>query len=46
MENHDKIKTKVALGLPLTHRERSTYLLYIATKEEAEKFLEAEADDE
>lgn len=46
MENRDRIKAKVALGLPLTHRERSTYLLYIATKEEVEKFLEAEANNE
>lgn len=45
MEDYTKIKSKVALGLPLTARERATYLLYIATEEEARTFLEAEADE-
>ena len=37
-----KIKSKAVLGLPLTERERSMYLLYIATDEEAKAYLERE----
>lgn len=38
---HD-IKCKVALGLPLNNYERSYYLLFIASIEEARKYLKDE----
>ena len=40
--NKQKIKCKAILGLPLTARERAYYLLYIATSEQAKKFIKKE----
>ncbi len=37
-----KIRCKVILGLPLTQRERATFLLFVATLEEAKEFLKNE----
>ena len=42
MQDILKIKSKAVLGLPLTKRERSMYLLYIASDEEAKAYLERE----
>ena len=39
-------RAKVILGLPLTARERAEYLLFIASEEEVQKFLEKENDGE
>lgn len=36
----NKIKAKLALGMPLTERERATYLLFIADENEVKEFLE------
>ena len=38
----EKIKCKAILGLPLTERERSMYLLYIASDEEVKDYLKRE----
>lgn len=37
-----KIRAKAILGLPLTAKERATYLLFIATNEEMKAFLRRE----
>lgn len=42
MDQKARIKAKAILGLPLTDRERATYLLFIATKEEVKAFLRRE----
>lgn len=42
--NKQKIKAKVILGLPLTQRERTIYLLLIATDQEMKKFLDKEKE--
>ena len=41
-EQRHRIRSKVFCGLPLTARERSIYLLYIATTQEANEFLKME----
>lgn len=38
------IKSKVALGLPLKRKEKATYLLFIATSEEAKEFIRKEKE--
>ena len=38
----ERIKSKAILGLPITNYERSMFLLYIATLEEAKWFLSKE----
>lgn len=38
----NKIRAKAVLGLPLTAKERATFLLLIATDEEAADFLRRE----
>ena len=38
----EKIKCKAKLGLPLTEIERSIYLLFIASDEEAKDYLKRE----
>lgn len=40
--NKQKIKCKAILGLPLTARERSYYLLFLATDDEVKEFLKNE----
>ena len=42
MDQEARIVAKIVLGLPLTAQERATYLLLIATDEEARAFLECE----
>ena len=42
MQENLLIRSKAVLGLPLTERERSIYLLYIASDEEAKWFMEKE----
>lgn len=37
MKNHEKIISKIRLGLPLTEREQAIYLLFIASDEEIEE---------
>lgn len=37
-----KIIAKIKLNLPLTKQERATYLLFIATTEQATEFLKNE----
>lgn len=39
MTDHEKIKKKVKLKLPLTKEERAIYLLLIATIEEVKDYL-------
>lgn len=41
MIDHE-IKAKIALKMPLTAKERSYYLLYMATLEEAKKHIKNE----
>ena len=38
-----RIRAKAILGLPLTEKERSMFLLYIATLEKAKWFLRNES---
>lgn len=38
-EFEHRIKAKIALSLPLTAKERSYYLLFIATLEEAKEYI-------
>lgn len=40
--NKQIIKSKVELNLPLTAKERATYLLFIATDKEVAEFLARE----
>lgn len=40
----ERIRAKVKLGLKLTKKERSMYLLYIANKQEREEFLRREKE--
>jgi hypothetical protein len=39
----ERIRAKALLGLPLTAKERSQFLLFIATDEEAKDFLKRES---
>ncbi len=39
MDQKARIRAKAILGLPLTARERATFLLLIATDEEVNAFL-------
>ena len=39
-EEKHKIKCKAILGLPLTPREKSYYLLFIANDKEAKEFIQ------
>lgn len=39
---YHEIKSKVALGVKLTNKERSFYLLLVATNQEAKEFLKNE----
>ena len=41
-EQRHRIRSKAVLGLPLTAYERSFYLLYIASTQEASEFLKRE----
>lgn len=41
----ETIKKKIKLNLPLTNRERSYYLLYIADKKERRIFLKKEKEN-
>jgi hypothetical protein len=43
-EQLNKIKCKAILGLPLTAKERATYLLFIANEEQAKEFLRKEQE--
>lgn len=40
--NKERIRAKIILGLPLTARERATYLLLIASLDEMHEFLKRE----
>lgn len=40
--DYNRIKAKVKLQLPLTAKERSIYILFIATLQEAADYLAAE----
>lgn len=42
MQDILRIKSKAILGLPLTKRERSMYLLFIASDEEVKDYLKRE----
>ena len=39
---NENIRARAILGLPLTKRERATFLLFIATNEEMRAFLARE----
>ena len=43
-EQLNKIKCKAILGLPLTEKERSYYLLFIANDEQVKEFLRKEQE--
>ena len=43
-EQLNKIKCKAILGLPLTEKERSYYLLFIANNEQVKEFLRKEQE--
>lgn len=43
--NKEKIRAKAMLGLPLNERERATFLLFVATDEEAKTFLKTEKEN-
>lgn len=40
--NYDKIKAKAKLRLPLTAKERTIYILFIASQKEVIEYLEYE----
>ena len=40
----NRIKSKVALGIKLTDKERSFYLLYVATSQEVNEYLKNEKE--
>lgn len=40
--NKERIRAKAFLGLPLNARERATFLLFLATIEEAKEYLKNE----
>lgn len=42
--NRENIRARALLGLPLTARERATFLLFIASDDEVKTFLKAEKD--
>ena len=41
---YHKIKCKAILSLPLTEKERATYLLFIANNEQVKEFLRKEKE--
>ena len=40
--NKEKIKAKVLLNIPLTEKEKAIYLLFIATIDDAKKYIKRE----